>query len=175
MAVDMGPASSRDRLCLALRPTPSGAASASSLCLPLSGAAASVGSALPALELLLFTSSDACFLPLCLSSPLRCCCQCLLSPPPFTGPHAPQQPPSTPPHMPQPQTKAQACTGQGSSRLPSTPSWSSLLLTLSSSSRQTTWGHRRGEARELRAGQAKSLAKEALGRVAGGRPVVSCL
>ena len=174
MAVDVGPTSSRDWLCLTLHPTPSGAASASFLCLPLSGAAASVSSALPALELLLFTSSDVCFLPLCLSSPLRCCRRCLCLTP-LTGAHAPPQPPGAPPHMPQPQTKAQACTGLGSSRLPSTPSWSSLLLTLSSSSRQTTWGHRRGEARELRAGQVKSLAKEALGRVAGGQPVVSCL
>lgn len=96
---------------------------------------------------------------------------------PLTGAHAPPQTPSTLPHMPQPQTKAQASAGQGSSCLPSTPSWSSLLLTLSSSSRQTTWdcGHRRGGAGELRAGQVKSLAKEALGRVAGRRPVGSCL
>lgn len=58
-----------------------------------------MGGALSSLELLLFTSSDTCFLPLCLSYPLCCCRQCLrlhpthrssrsLTDPQHTTPHA---------------------------------------------------------------------------------------
>lgn len=135
MAAEHGHTSSRDRLCLALHPAPP-APSASFLSLPCCRAACPVGGALSSRAAAVYKFRH----------PVFCLCavfSMLLSPVPLSPSHS--QALTSPPHVSPAyptchslRPKAQASAGQGSNCHP--PSWSSLLLTLSSSSRQTTWG-----------------------------------
>lgn len=165
----------RDRPGLALLLIHSSPHSASFLCLLPNPAVASIGKA----SLLLCCC--------CLQVYVLVFCLCVC---PFSSPCGSPQPllalmlPPHHPACPGPQAKAQASSGQGGSCGHPAPQLKLQMFPLvfpptqslcfPPSPRRWDCGHRTVEARDLRARHMRSLAKDALGQVAGGQPMVDC-